>query len=353
MTNANANPDSLNTPKRNEHKRVLLVLLSFVVILFSLCLFFVFLLFYGSSFRGFRSSLIINPFQTCLSGPNSTGCSSCQVDGLAEGSDCRLCEDLYTKAYNQEVFDSEELKQFKTLCQNSADNNGVYISCLNAPYSEGCQSCKTEGANGEKCYTCEYLYMKYMFGGEIRDGEDTVYLDICQNYEERVISPTKSFGVQPFESWEYAYNEIIQVSARYPDSFEQKISLGNPDLIIYNDNNKMNLPLVSVVISEEEFSTEGMDLNPEENTMFVVDNTAYPATAYTKIEVLVNDDGTTTTTNWVHQFFTLPNTKLTILRTQQVITKSDANGTLIEQIRPTDLQLQDSSLIISSVSIFK
>lgn len=57
-----------------------------------------------------------NLFQTCLSAPDSPGCDSCKVDGLA-GGNCNTCETFSTRISGGETLDPGEQIQFNNLCR--------------------------------------------------------------------------------------------------------------------------------------------------------------------------------------------------------------------------------------------
>lgn len=57
-----------------------------------------------------------NLYQTCLSAPNSVGCDSCRAEGI-NGGDCRTCEGLYAEVARGGTLDPGEQIQFNNLCK--------------------------------------------------------------------------------------------------------------------------------------------------------------------------------------------------------------------------------------------
>lgn len=57
-----------------------------------------------------------NLYQTCLSAPNSLGCDSCRSEGQ-DGGNCRTCEGLYQEIARGGALDPSETVQFNNLCK--------------------------------------------------------------------------------------------------------------------------------------------------------------------------------------------------------------------------------------------
>lgn len=57
-----------------------------------------------------------NLYQTCLSAPNSLGCDSCRAEGI-NGGDCRTCEGLYAEVARGGTLDPGEQIQLDNLCK--------------------------------------------------------------------------------------------------------------------------------------------------------------------------------------------------------------------------------------------
>lgn len=57
-----------------------------------------------------------NLFQTCLSAPNSLGCDSCRSEGIA-GGNCNTCETLFAEIARGGTLDPGEQIQFNNLCR--------------------------------------------------------------------------------------------------------------------------------------------------------------------------------------------------------------------------------------------
>ncbi len=57
-----------------------------------------------------------NLYQTCLSAPSSLGCDSCRSEGIA-GSNCNTCESLFSDISRGGILDPGEQIQFNNLCR--------------------------------------------------------------------------------------------------------------------------------------------------------------------------------------------------------------------------------------------
>ncbi len=90
--------------------RVLLVLVGIGLVLFVIVGVVLVFVFFGAG------SVEPNLFQTCLSAPDSPGCDSCKVDGLA-GGNCNTCETFSTRISGGETLDPGEQIQFNNLCR--------------------------------------------------------------------------------------------------------------------------------------------------------------------------------------------------------------------------------------------
>ena len=56
----------------------------------------------------------------------------------------------------------------------------LYQTCLSAPNSEGCDSCRTEGQDGGNCRTCEGLYQEIARGGTLDPAEQGQFDNLCK-----------------------------------------------------------------------------------------------------------------------------------------------------------------------------
>lgn len=57
-----------------------------------------------------------NLYQTCLSAPNSLGCDSCRSEGIS-GANCNTCERLFSDISRDRTLDPGEQIQFNNLCR--------------------------------------------------------------------------------------------------------------------------------------------------------------------------------------------------------------------------------------------
>lgn len=57
-----------------------------------------------------------NLYQTCLSAPNSLGCDSCKSEGI-EGVNCNTCERYYAVIAKRGTLDAGEQIQFNNICK--------------------------------------------------------------------------------------------------------------------------------------------------------------------------------------------------------------------------------------------
>lgn len=64
-----------------------------------------------------------NLYQTCLSAPNSLGCNSCRDEGLQPGNACNTCETLYAIVARGDTLDAGEQIQFNNLCRDPNSTN--------------------------------------------------------------------------------------------------------------------------------------------------------------------------------------------------------------------------------------
>jgi fumarate reductase subunit D len=56
----------------------------------------------------------------------------------------------------------------------------LYQTCLSAPNSLGCDSCRAEGINGGNCRTCETLYSQVARGGTLDPGQQIQFNNLCR-----------------------------------------------------------------------------------------------------------------------------------------------------------------------------
>lgn len=63
-----------------------------------------------------------NLYQTCLSAPGSVGCTSCRDQGLQAGNACSVCETLYSIVAKGDTLDAGEQIQFNNLCRDNISN---------------------------------------------------------------------------------------------------------------------------------------------------------------------------------------------------------------------------------------
>jgi hypothetical protein len=154
------NPTTPLEKTREKSKTIVIILITIIVFLLLLISTGIYFFF----FRSTSGSIPNTPwlqfgkhtiYQTCLSAPDSHGCSDCNENGT-NGVTCNKCEGMFNDRSKGLPFEGEDEVYFLDYC--SDDASVVYRTCISHPNSDGCQSCTNEGSTGELCQYCEENY---------------------------------------------------------------------------------------------------------------------------------------------------------------------------------------------------